>query len=303
MLMEKNNLQDQIDDYLRYRQIERGLSTNTITAYRQDLEEYLVFVLKEGMTSWPTEANDVDAFLARQRDLNKSTSSISRMISSMRKFYQWLARRNIQKLNPMLEIDLPKKECRLPIALSQKEVTQLLAQPDIHKKLGIRDRAILETLYATGMRVSELINLQLQDLHEDLGLIRVLGKGSKERLIPISPVALDWIIKYQKQVRDSQILKVGRSEDHIFLNSRGKMLTRQAIWQMIKKYCQMAKITKDVTPHTLRHTFATHLLANGADLRVVQEILGHSDISTTQIYTNLSQKQILEVYHKTHPRL
>ena len=255
------------------------------------------------MNSWPTEASDVDAFLARQYDLNKATSSISRLISSMRKFYQWLARQNIQKLNPMLEIDLPKKERRLPVALNQKEINDLLAQPDIKRKLGLRDRAILETLYATGMRVSELINLELQDLHEDLGLVRVLGKGSKERLIPISSVALHWIKQYQQDVRDPLILKAGQNDEHIFLNSRGKQLTRQAIWQMIKKYCQSAGITKDVTPHTLRHTFATHLLENGADLRVVQEILGHSDISTTQIYTNLSQKHILQVYQKTHPRL
>lgn len=301
--MTNNELQDQIDDYLRFSQVERGLSTNTIGAYRQDLEEYLSFIKKEGMSSWPTEASDVDAFLARQRDLNKATSSISRLISSMRKFYQWLARQNIQKLNPMLEIDLPKKERRLPTALSREEVNRLLEQPDVEQKLGLRDRAILETLYATGMRVSELINLELQDIHEDLGLIRVLGKGSKERLIPISPVALHWIDKYQKQVRDPLILKSGKNDEHLFLNNRGGKLTRQAIWQMIKKYCQMAGITKDVTPHTLRHTFATHLLENGADLRVVQEILGHSDISTTQIYTNLSQKHILQVYQKTHPRL
>lgn len=301
--MEKNNLKDQIDDYLRYSQVERGLSDNTINAYRQDLEEFRTFVENEGMASWPTEASDVDAFLARQRDLNKATSSISRLISSMRKFYQWLARQNIQKLNPMLEIDLPKKERRLPTALSQAEMNRLLEQPNTKRKLGIRDRAILETLYATGMRVSELINLELQDLHDNLGLVRVLGKGEKERLIPISPVALDWIKKYENEVRDPLILQVGKSDEHIFLNNRGKKITRQAIWQMIKKYYQMAAITKDVTPHTLRHTFATHLLENGADLRVVQEILGHSDISTTQIYTNLSQKQILNVYQKTHPRL
>ena len=177
--MEKNNLKDQIDDYLRYSQVERGLSDNTINAYRQDLEEFRTFVENEGMASWPTEASDVDAFLARQRDLNKATSSISRLISSMRKFYQWLARQNIQKLNPMLEIDLPKKERRLPTALSQAEMNRLLEQPNTKRKLGIRDRAILETLYATGMRVSELINLELQDLHDNLGLVRVLGKGEK----------------------------------------------------------------------------------------------------------------------------
>ena len=297
-----NKLQEDVEDYLRYSQIERGLSDNTIFAYRQDLMDFLAFLKKEGLDSWPTKAVDIDAFLAEQRDLNKATSSISRMISSLRKFYQWLVRQNIQKMNPMLEIDSPKKEHRLPVALSVDEVTKLLDQPDVTKKLGIRDRALLETLYATGIRVSELINLKFSDLHEELKLLKVLGKGSKERLIPISDVAISWIKSYQEKVRDPLLLKSGKYTDTIFLNNRGGTLTRQAVWQIIKRYCQMAGIRKNVTPHTLRHTFATHLLENGADLRVVQEILGHSDISTTQIYTNLSQQHILQVYAKTHPR-
>ncbi|MBI0022008.1 MULTISPECIES: site-specific tyrosine recombinase XerD [Lactobacillus] len=297
-----NKLQEDVEDYLRYSQIERGLSDNTIFAYRQDLMDFLAFLKKEGLNSWPTKAVDIDAFLAEQRDLNKATSSISRMISSLRKFYQWLVRQNIQKINPMLEIDSPKKEHRLPVALSVDEVTKLLDQPDVTKKLGIRDRALLETLYATGIRVSELINLKFSDLHEELKLLKVLGKGSKERLIPISDVAISWIKSYQEKVRDPLLLKSGKYTDTIFLNNRGGTLTRQAVWQIIKRYCQMAGIKKNVTPHTLRHTFATHLLENGADLRVVQEILGHSDISTTQIYTNLSQQHILQVYAKTHPR-
>lgn len=301
-LKKMNKLQEDVEDYLRYSQIERGLSDNTIFAYRQDLMDFLVFLKKEGLDSWPTEAVDIDAFLAEQRDLNKATSSISRMISSLRKFYQWLVRQNIQKINPMLEIDSPKKEHRLPVALSVDEVTKLLDQPDVTKKLGIRDRALLETLYATGIRVSELINLKFSDLHEELKLLKVLGKGSKERLIPISDVAISWIKSYQEKVRDPLLLKSGKYTDTIFLNNRGGALTRQAVWQIIKRYCQMAGIRKNVTPHTLRHTFATHLLENGADLRVVQEILGHSDISTTQIYTNLSQQHILQVYAKTHPR-
>ena len=300
--MKISDLKGQIEDYLRYSQIERGLSENTITAYRQDLYEFLDFIKKEGMTSWPTKAVDIDAFLARQRDLDKATSSISRMISSLRKFYQWLARQDIQKINPMLEIDPPKKEHRLPVALTEEEVTTLLKQPDVDKKLGLRDRALLETMYATGIRVSELINLKLKNLHEDLKLVKVLGKGSKERLIPISEVALSWIKRYEKKVRDPLLLQKNKSSEFIFLNNRGEALTRQAVWQIIKRYCKMAGIEKDVTPHTLRHTFATHLLENGADLRVVQEILGHSDISTTQIYTNLTQKHILQVYKKTHPR-
>lgn len=297
-----NNLTEQVEDYLRYSQIERGLSANTITSYRQDLTAFINFLKKEHLKTWPTKALDIDAFLAQQRDLNKATSSISRLISSLRKFYQWLVRQNIQKINPMLEIDSPKKRRSLPVALTVDEINHLLDQPNTNKKLGLRDRALLETLYATGIRVSELINLKFNDLHEELKLIKVFGKGSKERLIPISEVALSWIDSYKEKVRDPLILKVGQNSDFIFLNSRGTALTRQAVWQIIKKYCNMAGIQKNVTPHTLRHTFATHLLENGADLRVVQEILGHSDISTTQIYTNLSQKHILQVYAKTHPR-
>ena len=296
------NLSEQVEDYLRYSQVERGLSNNTITAYRQDLTSFICFLQKENLTSWPTQAVDIDAFLAEQRDQKKATSSISRLITSLRKFYQWLVRQNIQKLNPMLEIDSPKKRRTLPVALTVNEVNNLLEQPDTKKQLGLRDRALLETLYATGIRVSELINLKFTDLHEELKLVKVFGKGSKERLIPISEVALTWIDSYKEKVRDPLILKIGKNTDFIFLNSRGSSLTRQAVWQIIKHYCKMAGIQKNVTPHTLRHTFATHLLENGADLRVVQEILGHSDISTTQIYTNLSQKHILQVYEKTHPR-
>ncbi|MBC6342603.1 site-specific tyrosine recombinase XerD [Lactobacillus kimbladii] len=296
------NLSEQVEDYLRYSQVERGLSNNTITAYRQDLTSFISFLQKENLTSWPTQAVDIDAFLAEQRDQKKATSSISRLITSLRKFYQWLVRQNIQKLNPMLEIDSPKKRRTLPVALTVNEVNNLLEQPDTKKQLGLRDRALLETLYATGIRVSELINLKFTDLHEELKLVKVFGKGSKERLIPISEVALSWIDSYKEKVRDPLILKIGKNTDFIFLNSRGGSLTRQAVWQIIKHYCKMAGIQKNVTPHTLRHTFATHLLENGADLRVVQEILGHSDISTTQIYTNLSQKHILQVYEKTHPR-
>ena len=298
----KIDLSEQVEDYLRYSQVERGLSNNTITAYRQDLTSFISFLQQENFTSWPTQALDIDAFLAEQRDQNKATSSISRLITSLRKFYQWLVRQNIQKLNPMLEIDSPKKRHTLPVALTINEVNKLLQQPDIKKKLGLRDRALLETLYATGIRVSELINLKFTDLHEELKLVKIFGKGSKERLIPISAVALSWIDSYKEKVRDPLILKIGRNNDFIFLNSRGGSLTRQAVWQIIKHYCKLAGIQKNVTPHTLRHTFATHLLENGADLRVVQEILGHSDISTTQIYTNLSQKHILQVYEKTHPR-
>lgn len=295
-------MQDNLEDYLRYAQVERGLSKNTVASYGQDLREYLSFLEQDQQDTWEVDALEIDAFLARQRDLGKATSSVSRMISSLRKFYQWLLRQDIIEKDPLIKIDAPKKEKRLPLALSRQEVDKLLTMPDLEKKLGLRDRAILETLYATGMRVSELINLEMSNVHADLRLLKVLGKGSKERLIPISDVALSWIQKYDSNVRQAQILKNGQYTDIIFLNSHGRPMTRQAVWQIIKKYCQLAGITKNVTPHTLRHTFATHLLENGADLRVVQEILGHSDITTTQIYTNLTQKHIMEVYQKAHPR-
>lgn len=296
-------MKDNIADYLRYVQIERGLSENTIESYRLDLVEYLNFLSKQNINTWEVSVDQLNNFLAQEKDQGKATASIARLLSSLRRFYQWLIRKDIIKIDPILKIDSPKKEHRLPLALSNSEIDKLLQMPDTSKKLGIRDRAILETLYATGMRVSELLNLKLEDLHEELNLVKVIGKGSKQRLVPITEVAISWISKYNKEVREGQLLKTGVWSDNIFLNARGKPLTRQAVWQLIKKYCQLAGIQKKVTPHTLRHTFATHLLENGADLRVVQEILGHSDIGTTQIYTNLTQHHILEVYKDTHPRI
>ncbi|QNQ82368.1 site-specific tyrosine recombinase XerD [Lactobacillus sp. PV037] len=296
-------MKDNIADYLRYAQIERGLSENTVESYRLDLIEYLNFLNKHNITSWEVSVDQLNHFLAQEKDQGKATASIARLLSSLRRFYQWLVRKDLIQIDPILKIDSPKKEHRLPVALTAAEVDKLLQMPDINKKLGIRDRAILETLYATGMRVSELLNLEQDDLHEELHLVKVIGKGSKQRLIPITEVALSWIDKYNTKVREEQLLKTGVWSDKIFLNARGKPMTRQAVWQLIKKYCQLAGIQKKVTPHTLRHTFATHLLENGADLRVVQEILGHSDIGTTQIYTNLTQHHILEVYKNTHPRI
>ncbi|MCZ3622354.1 site-specific tyrosine recombinase XerD [Lactobacillus mulieris] len=299
--MKKNNL-DQVADFLRFCSLERGLSKNTVDSYQLDLNQFIEYLVKEKITDWPEDPLIIDSYLAKQRDEGKKTSTISRGITTLRRFYRYLLRQHILVVDPLIQIDTPKQEKRLPLALSQKEVEQLLAQPDIKTTTGLRDRAILELLYATGMRVSELINLKEADLHTDLKIIRVLGKGSKERLVPVTDFALSWLDRYLKNVRDPALLKKGVACDFLFLNNRAGQLTRQAVWQSIKKYSKLAKIDKDITPHTLRHTFATHLLENGADLRVVQEILGHSDISTTQIYTNLSQKHIFDVYQKTHPR-
>lgn len=295
-----NNLQKQIEDYLQFCNIERGLSNNTIVAYRQDLLEFLTFLKSRNITSWPTEAIDIEAFLAQQHQENKAASSISRMISSLRKFYQWLARKNIQKLNPMIEIDAPQKEFRQPVVLVKSEVALLLNQPNLKNSLGLRDRALLETLYATGMKVSEAINLKFSDIHADLQLLKISSDETKERLIPISINALKWLKEYQAKAYEL-LLKAGM-EDYVFLNNRGKPLTRQAVWQIIKRYAVKAQLDKEITPHTLRQSFAMQMLENGADFRVVQEILGRSN-NLNGMYGNLSQKQILDVYQKTYPRI
>ena len=295
-----NNLQKQIEDYLQFCNIERGLSNNTIVAYRQDLLEFLIFLKSRNITSWPTEAIDIEAFLAQQHQENKAASSISRMISSLRKFYQWLARKNIQKLNPMIEIDAPQKEFRQPVVLVKSEVALLLNQPNLKNSLGLRDRALLETLYATGMKVSEAINLKFSDIHADLQLLKISSDETKERLIPISINALKWLKEYQDKAYEL-LLKAGM-EDYVFLNNRGKPLTLQAVWQIIKRYAVKAQLDKEITPHTLRQSFAMQMLENGADFRVVQEILGRSN-NLNGMYGNLSQKQILDVYQKTYPRI
>ena len=295
-----NNLQKQIEDYLQFCNIERGLSNNTIVAYRQDLLEFLIFLKSRNITSWPTEAIDIEAFLAQQHQENKAASSISRMISSLRKFYQWLAQKNIQKLNPMIEIDAPQKEFRQPVVLVKSEVALLLNQPNLKNSLGLRDRALLETLYATGMKVSEAINLKFSDIHADLQLLKISSDETKERLIPISINALKWLKEYQDKAYEL-LLKAGM-EDYVFLNNRGKPLTRQAVWQIIKRYAVKAQLDKEITPHTLRQSFAMQMLENGADFRVVQEILGRSN-NLNGMYGNLSQKQILDVYQKTYPRI
>ena len=297
-----NNFAELIEEYLRFTRIERGLAQNSIKSYRFDLKEFESFLLAEKKISFAVDSFTIDYFLAKLRDEQKSNNSISRMISTLRKFYQWLLRERFITVDPMQVIDSPKPKRHLPVVLSVNEVNALLKQPETSTDLGIRDQAMLETMYATGVRVSELINLKPDSLHLDLHIIQVIGKGNKERLIPIGDVAIHWIKRYMDEVRDQQLLKAGVYSDILFLNNHGKSLSRQGVWKLIKKYVLQAGITKEVTPHTMRHTFATHLLENGADLRIVQELLGHSDISTTQIYTHISKSRMMEVYQKAHPR-
>ena len=293
-----NNL---LNDYLRSLRIEQGLADNSIASYRRDLQQFCQWLADQKITRFPEDPTQLSSYLQQLAVAGKAQSSRMRAVSSLRHFYRWLSQREIIQHNPMETIPSPKRGQHLPVALTVEEVDQLLAAPNTATKLGLRDRAIFEVMYATGLRVSELVHLKLSDLHLELGLINTIGKGNKERLIPIGDVAIKYVKRYLNNSRP-QLLKSDHFVGTLFLNFRGQPLTRQAIWKLIKKYIQQVGITKDVTPHTLRHSFATHLLENGADLRVVQELLGHADISATQIYTHITQRRLIDVYQRAHPR-
>ncbi|MEN2344922.1 site-specific tyrosine recombinase XerD [Lentilactobacillus parabuchneri] len=294
-------MHEQIEDYLHYLQVERGLSANTIQSYRQDLQEADAFFKTQTKSIAEIDQFVILNFLEQLQQQHKARNTVIRVVSTLRRFFQYLVQFGVIKDDPMLKVDSPKKAQTLPDVLTVTQVNQLLSMPNINQKLGIRDRAILETLYATGLRVSELVNLKLGDLHLPMNFLQTIGKGDKERIIPISDVAVDWLNRYLTTTRVA-LLDGKPNTEFIFLNAHGRQLTRQAIWLMIKKYVNQAGIKRHVTPHTLRHSFATHLLENGADLRIVQELLGHSDISTTQIYTHVSHQHLTEVYNKYHPR-
>ncbi|MEJ6400672.1 site-specific tyrosine recombinase XerD [Nicoliella lavandulae] len=290
-----------VKQYVRYMLIERGLANNSIKSYQQDIVELTEYLKTTGITDWQqVTQTDILGYLTHLQKMGKAKSSVIRFISALREFYQYLMQFHYVDQNPMLKIDMPKPEHHLPAVLTQAEIHQLLAQPDTRTKFGIRDRTILEVMYATGLRVSELINLQLSDLHLEMRLIQTIGKGDKERIIPIGSVAIEWIQRYLMSSRPQ--LLGNQHSNYLFLNARGGGLSRQSIWQKIKQYVQQTDIKKNVTPHTLRHSFATHILENGADLRIIQELLGHSDIATTQFYTHISHGHLSDVYNKYHPR-
>jgi integrase/recombinase XerD len=238
--------------------------------------------------------------LGSEDDSPLADKSTARMLSTLRSYYKFLESENVIEITPLTNIDTPRQKRELPEVLSVREIDLILAKPDINNKLGLRDRAILETMYASGLRVSEVISLQIPDIIFDEDFLRVMGKGSKERIVPIGNSALNWIKKYIENSRN--ILKNDKSENYLFLNFRGKKLSRMGIWNIVRKYCSQAGIKTEVHPHTLRHSFATHLLEGGADIRIIQEMLGHSDISTTQIYTHIDKEYLIEVHKTFHPR-
>lgn len=295
-------MQEQITDYLHYLTIERGLSENTKKSYQRDLLQYLSFLEKQKITDWQeVDRFTVVSFLQELKEGGKSSATIARMITSLRRFHQFLRQERITDHDPMQHIDSPKKQQKLPDTLSLGEVEQLLGTPDTKETLGLRDRAILEVMYATGLRVSELINLKLNDVHLEMGLLQTLGKGDKERIVPLGDIAIKWVRRYLADARP-YLTRRNPAESHLFVNNHGSGLSRQGIWKNLKAIVQKAGIYKTVTPHTLRHSFATHLLENGADLRTVQELLGHADISTTQIYTHITKKRMTDVYKQYFPR-
>ena len=290
-----------LDSFLEYLSVERGLAKNTIEAYKRDLKSYIYFLRKKNIIHINSSNRAIIvAYLLQMQKSGKASSSISRTCAALRSFYQFLFREHVISEDPTIDLDTPKLEQRLPKVLNTEEVEKLLSQPDITTPLGLRDKSMLELLYATGMRVSELISLSVEDVNLETGFLRCMGKGSKERIIPVGSIALEYLKEYLSSVR-KQLLN-GKESKKLFFNRQGNPMTRQGFWKIIKKYSKQAGIYKKITPHTLRHSFATHLLENGADLRAVQEMLGHADISTTQRYTHLTQNRIKQVYDKTHPR-
>lgn len=282
--------------------VERGLADNTIESYRRDILQFSKFLATKEISDWEVVGvSEINLFLRELFQSNKSISTISRMISSLRKFFLFLVQENIIEVSPVENIELPKKEKFLPKILSVDEVDRLISTPDISSPLGLRDRAILEVMYSTGLRVSEVINLVLSDLHLSIGLIHMVGKGEKERLIPIGDQAALWVSDYLENSRPF-LQKKQKPNNALFLNHRGSSLSRQAIWQNLNKIATQSGTSKKITPHMLRHSFATHLLENGADLRIVQELLGHSDINTTEIYTHVTKQRLIEVYNNSFPR-
>lgn len=292
---------NELEDYLHFLNIERGLSENTLKSYQRDLTHYIEYMAQiKQMPDWnAVKRQDILNFLYQLKDNGKSSATISRHISSIRSFHQFLIRDQIVTQDASMHIEKPKKERTLPDILSMEEVDKLL---DINTvtPLDYRTKAMLELLYATGLRVTEMTTLKTADLHLMMGFVQCFGKGSKERIVPLGDTAKDALEDYLNYGRPELVKR--QATNTLFVNQHGRQLSRQGFWKILKKATLEAGISKNITPHTLRHSFATHLLENGADLRVVQEMLGHEDISTTQIYTHVTKARLKDMYKAYHPR-
>jgi integrase/recombinase XerD len=282
--------------------LEQGLSRNTLASYRRDLMQFSAWLNAYENKSLPQgDQADIQSYLAKRiaHDHSKPRTT-ARLLSSLKRFYQYAVREGKIERDPTLHIAAPKLPRSLPTSLSEVDVESLLAAPDVGSELGLRDRAMLETVYASGLRVTELVELKIVQVSLDMAVVKVLGKGAKERLVPIGEEALAWVTQYLREARPA--LLSGRSSEALFVTARGGAMSRQAFWYLLKRYGTIAGITKPISPHTLRHAFATHLVNHGADLRVVQLLLGHSDISTTQIYTHVARERLKQLHTKHHPR-
>jgi len=291
-----------IEQFLDALWMESGLSQNTLAAYRNDLAGFALWLQSIPNTLLKVERADIQAFLASEFQAGKQGRSSARLVSTLKRFYQYQLRERRIESDPSELVDLPKLDKPLPKIISEEQIDNLLNAPNGSQNIGIRDIAMLETLYATGLRVSELVNLQISQLNLDPGVVRIIGKGGKERLVPLGEAAVDAITHYLSQARNELLQGHGLS-NAVFVTRRGSAMTRQAFWYLIKRYATSVGINEGlISPHTLRHAFASHLLNHGADLRVVQMLLGHSDISTTQIYTHIADQRLKTLYHAHHPR-
>jgi integrase/recombinase XerD len=280
--------------------MERGLSNNTLSAYRNDLSGLAVWLMEQGRTLPSARRQDLLAYLSDRVTAGAKPRTTARMLSSMRRFYRYLVREGHLPEDPSVRIDTPRIGRPLPDSLSEREVEALLDAPDAGDTLGLRDRAMLELLYACGLRVSELVGMTTDQASLTQGVVRLVGKGNKERLVPLGEEAVDWLQRYLDDSRPE--LAADSSARQLFITRRGKGMTRQAFWYRIRHYAVKSGINKPLSPHTVRHAFATHLLNHGADLRVVQMLLGHSDLSTTQIYTHVARERLKELHAQHHPR-
>lgn len=287
---------DYINEYIDYLKIDKKYSLNTIMSYKNDLSKFVLFINDKDITC--LNKKDVISFIENEKLNDKSARTISHDLIVIKNFYKYLLKEQIINVDPTIDIELPKLKKSLPHTLSFDEIDKIL-DIELNDKYSYRNKAMLELMYSSGLRISELVNLKLQDIDFEDDIVRIYGKGSKERIVPIGDYAIKYLKKYIYEYRSS--LMHNKVSDYIFLNSRGDRISRQAMFKLIKKIIRDKNIKKNVSPHTLRHSFASHMLENGADLRSIQELLGHSDISTTQIYTHISNKKIKENYEESHP--
>jgi integrase/recombinase XerD len=291
-----------VDEFLNYLAVERALSSNTISSYRTDLVHFAAYLAKKGIDDADSvKRQDITDYMLGLKDRGISSNSISRALVAIKMLYRFLVQERLAKDDVAGVLESPKLVRPLPNVLGMNEVDKLLAAPDLRNWMGIRDKAALELMYATGMRVSELVELSMDGLNLDVGYIKCRGKGGKERIVPIGKAAKEAVARYVEKVRP-KLAKKAAQDKHLFLSRLGRKVSRVSFWKMIKNNARLARVKKDITPHTLRHSFATHLLERGADLRVVQEMLGHADIATTQVYTHINKERLKSIHRQFHPR-